>query len=115
MFAKIFEYECRHKWVDLKAELASTFAAITDSQHPFILLRKLKQAREERMQMFAERLLTLAEEAYRDQPGRFEAIERQLVRFFIDELIHDYLKMKRTSLCCVSTKSLKVAKCHQKP
>jgi hypothetical protein len=67
------------------------------------------------MQMFAERLLTLAAEAYKDQPGGFEAIERQLVGFFIDGLMHDYLKMKRTQLCCVSTKSLKVAKGHQKP
>ena len=79
------------------------------------MLRKLKQAREERMQMFAERLLTLAAEAYIDQPGGFEAIERQLVGFFIDGLMHDYLKMKRTSFCCVSTKCLKVANCHQKP
>jgi hypothetical protein len=47
------------------------------------MLRKLKQAREERMQMFAERLLTLAAEAYIDQPGGFEAIERQLVGFLL--------------------------------
>ena len=81
-------------WVNLKAELASRFAEITDSQHAFMLLRKLKQAREESVQMFAERMLTLAEEAYRDQPGGVEANERQLVVFFIDGLLHDYLKMK---------------------
>ena len=82
-------------WVNLKAELASRFAEITDSQHAFMLLRKLKQAREESVQMFAERMLTLAEEAYRaDQPGGVEAIERQLGEFFIDGLLHDYLKMK---------------------
>jgi hypothetical protein len=40
-------------------------------------------------------MLTLAEEAYRaDQPGGVEAIERQLGEFFIDGLLHDYLKMK---------------------
>ena len=65
----------------LKAELASRFAEITDSQHDFILLRKLKQARKESVQMLAERMLTLAEEAYRDEPGGVEAIARQLVFF----------------------------------
>lgn len=43
---------------------------------------------------FAERLLTLAEEAYIGQPDGLLAIERQLVVFFIDGLSHDYLKMK---------------------
>jgi hypothetical protein len=39
-------------------------------------------------------MLTLAEKAYRDQPGWVEAIERQLVEFCIDGWLHDYLKMK---------------------
>jgi len=47
-----------------------------------MLLRKLKQAREESVQMFAEHMLALAEEAYRDESGGVEAIERQLVGFF---------------------------------
>ena len=50
---------------------------------PIMLFRKLKQAREESVQMFAERMLTLAEETYRDQPGGVEAIERQLVGFLL--------------------------------
>ena len=49
-----------------------------------MLLRKLRQAREESAQIFVERMLTLAEEANRDQPGGVEAIERPLVGFFID-------------------------------
>ena len=82
-------------WVNLKAELASRFAEITDNQHDFMLLRKLKQTREESVQKFAERMLTLAEEVYRDEPGGVEAIERQLVVvFLIDGLLHDYQKMK---------------------
>lgn len=81
-------------WPDLKAELASRFAEITDSQHAFMLLRKVKQKRDESVQMYGERLLTLAEEAYVGQPGGLQAIERQLVGFFIDGLLHDYLKMK---------------------
>ena len=48
-----------------------------------MLLRKLKQAREESVQMFAERMLTLTEEAYRDEPGGVEAIERQLFFFLL--------------------------------
>ena len=70
-------------WVNLKAELASRFAEITDNQHDFMLLRKLKQAREESVQMFAERMLTLTEEAYRDEPGGVEAIERQFFFFLL--------------------------------
>lgn len=81
-------------WDDLKAELTSRFAEISDPQHAFMLLRKVKQKSDENVQLFAERLLTLAEEAFTGQNGGIAAIERQLVGFFIDGLAHDYLKMK---------------------
>ena len=81
-------------WADLKAELTSRFAEISDPQHAFMLLRKAKQKSDENVQLFAERLLALAEEAFAGQNGGATAIERQLVGFFIDGLAHDYLKMK---------------------
>lgn len=80
-------------WEEVKTELSSRFAEITDSQHAFMLLRKVKQKRDESVQMYGERLLTLAEEAYLGQPGGIQAVERQLVGFFIDGLLHDTLKL----------------------
>ena len=59
-----------------------------------MLLRMVKQKSDENVQLFAERLLALAEEAFIGQTGGTTAIERQLVGFFIDGLAHDYLKMK---------------------
>lgn len=79
-------------WEEVKAELSSRFAEITDSQHAFMLLRKVKQKRDESVQMYGERLLTLAE-AYLGQPGRIQAVERQLVGSFIGGLLHDTLKL----------------------
>ena len=58
------------------------------------MLRKKKQKPEENVQLYAERLLSLAEEAFTGQNGGVAAIERQLVWFFIDGLAHDNLKMK---------------------
>lgn len=69
---------------EFKSGIDSRFAENTDSQHAFMLLWKLRQAREESAQIFVERMLTLTEEANRDQPGGVEAIERPLVGFFID-------------------------------
>ena len=59
-----------------------------------MLLRKVKQAPHENMQLFAERLLTLAEEAFAGQPGGLPVVETQLTGLFIDGLAHDFLKMK---------------------
>ncbi|XP_067655940.1 uncharacterized protein [Haliotis asinina] len=84
-------------WEELREELTRRFAEITDPQHAFMLLRMLKQKQYESVQMFTERLLNMASEAYtglRHDGGNGAAIERQLVGFFIDGLSHDYLKMK---------------------
>lgn len=79
----------------MKAELSSRFVEVTDSAHALMLLRKVKQRSDENVQIYAERLLSLAEEAYAGvHNGGAAAIERQLICFFIDGLAFDYLKMK---------------------
>ena len=81
-------------WGQLKTDLTSRFAEITDPQHAFVLLRKVKQRTYENVQFHAERLLSLAEEALAGQNGGVAAIVRQLVGVFMDGLVHDYLKMR---------------------
>jgi len=44
--------------------------------------------------MFAERMLTLAADAYDGQPGGVAGADMQLIGFFVDGLAFDYLKMK---------------------
>ena len=83
-----------NNWGQLKTELTLRFAEISDPQHALVLLRKIKQKPEENVQFYAERLLSLAEEAFAGPNGWVAAIERQLVWFFIDGLAHDNLKMK---------------------
>lgn len=83
-----------NSWDQLKRELTSRFAEITDPQHAFMLLRGVKQSPDENVQLFAERLLALAEESFIDQQGGLQAVETQLIGFFIDGLAHNYLKMK---------------------
>ena len=83
-----------NNWGQLKTELTLRFAEISDSQHTFVFLRKIKQKPEENVQLYAERLLSLAEEAFTGQNGGVAAIERQLVGFFIHGLAHNYLKIK---------------------
>ena len=84
----------RESWAELKNELSSRFAEIHDSQHAFCLLRSIKQNKGENVQLYAERLLALAEEAFEGQDGDMRLIERQLIGFFIDGLTHDFLKIK---------------------
>lgn len=77
-------------WAGIKAELTSRFAEVTDHQYALSLLRKVKQKPGETIQVYAERLMALSEDAF-DNVG---AADEQLIGFFIDGLLHDYMKMK---------------------
>lgn len=68
------------------------FSDVADRQMALSLLRTLKQKPGENIQLFAERILSLAEEAYQKQVG--DAIERHLIDIFVDGLTHDNLKLK---------------------
>ena len=46
------------------------------------------------MQVYAERLFALAQEAFAGQQGGLGAVESQIIGFFVDGLYHDFLKMK---------------------
>ena len=81
-------------WANLKAELTARFAEISDHMQAFSLLKKIKQGPSENVQLFAERLLALARDAFQGQDGNNVAVERQLIGFFVDGLHHDYLRMK---------------------
>ena len=79
-------------WVELKRQLGVRFAEVSDEQHAFALLQRTKQSRNESVPVFAERLQTLAVEAYPD--GLAGPVQRQLIGFFVDGLEQDGLKMK---------------------
>ena len=83
-----------HNWDRLKGELAAHFSEIQDSQHAFTILCQTKQKPSETVQVYAERLFALAQEAFANQQGALAAVENQMIGFFVDGLHHDYLKMK---------------------
>ena len=82
----------QNTWDQLKEQLAVRFSDVTDRQMALSLLRTVKQKPGENIQLFAERILFLAEEAYHNQGG--DAVERQLIDIFIDGLTQDNLKME---------------------
>ena len=55
------------KWDMLKQELIARFALVSDSMHALTLLGRKRQGRNENIQIFAERLLNLAQQAFQDQ------------------------------------------------
>lgn len=71
----------QQQWDALKKELSARFAEVTDSQHEFMLLLKCRQNKDENVQVYAERLLNLAEEAF---PEVGPSVQRQLVGAFAD-------------------------------
>lgn len=79
-------------WAQMKAELSSRFSEITDAQHAFLLLRKVHQKAGETVQVYAERLMALAEDAFDNQAG--QPVQRQLIDTFVDGLAEDQLKLK---------------------
>lgn len=81
----------QQQWDALKKELSARFAEVTDSQHAFMLLLKCRQNKDENVQVYAERLLNLAEEAF---PEGGPSVQRQLVGAFADGLASDRLRLK---------------------
>ena len=83
----------QNTWNDFRGELAKRFSDVTDSQYALSLLRSVRQKVGENIQIYAERILSLAEEAFAGQGGN--AVERQLIDTFVDGLVNnDQLKMK---------------------
>ena len=74
------------------AELSVRFSEVTDAQHAIMLLRKVQQKLGETVQVYAERLFTLAEDAYPAQQG--VAVQRLQIYIFVDGLQEDQLKLK---------------------
>lgn len=79
-------------WANMKTELSTRFSEITDAQHAFMLLRKVHQKPGETVQVYAERLLALAVDAFDNQQG--QPVQRQLIDIFVDGLKEDQLKLK---------------------
>ena len=70
----------RASWANVKAELSARFSDISDKQHAFLLLHQIRQKRDENVPVYAERVYTLAAQAYDDMTST--EIQRQLVSFF---------------------------------
>ena len=68
----------------VKAKLNMRFAEISDSDQALKMLREIKQHRDENVQCYAEKLLSLASEAYHNHPGGVHAADRTLVGHFTD-------------------------------
>ena len=80
-------------WPELKRQLAFRFAEVSDPQHALALLQRARQKKGESVPVFAERLHTLAAEAFpdgRDAP----AVQQQLIGILTDGLLLDSLKLK---------------------
>ena len=58
-----------HTWDQMKQQLATRFSDVTDAQMALSLLRQVRQKQGETIQNSAERILSLAEDAYDNQGG----------------------------------------------
>ena len=81
-------------WPQLQEEIILRFSEVTDPQHALMLLRKVRQKEGESVQVYAERIMSLAEDAFGGQGMLNRPIQDQLVGFFTDGLYQDYMKMK---------------------
>ncbi len=80
-------------WAQLKAELTVRFAEITDPSHAMVALRKVKQ-KDESVQVYAERLLALATEAWPEANMADVHIEGQMIELFVNGLRDDTIARK---------------------
>ena len=85
-------------WSDLKQILQNRFADVSDSGQAMAMLRKIRQKPDESVQIFSERFLLIAEDAYppsacSNETAR-QVVEKQLVDIFCDSLYYDHLRIK---------------------
>ena len=85
-------------WKDLKKLMTKRFGEITDESEAMAVLRRIRQGPSESVQMYSERLLRVAEDAYpqscQADKYSYELVQKQLLDIFCDGLFHDYLRMK---------------------
>ena len=85
-------------WKDLKKLMTKRFGEITDESEAMAVLRRIRQGPSESVQMYSERLLRVAEDAYPQscQVDKYscELVQKQLLDIFCDGLFYDYLRMK---------------------
>ena len=80
-------------WDALKAMLTQRFGPVTCPDYAFGLLRELEQGPTETARALSDRLISLAEEAYRGETNH-ALVEGQLVGYFVDALRGDFIKMR---------------------
>ena len=68
------------------------FAGVNVPHYTFTMLHKEMQVKHESVQVYAERLYALTNDAFTKVDKAI--VELQLVRFFTDWLYHDFLHMK---------------------
>ena len=81
-------------WHATKAELGAHFGDINDPAHALSLLRRIRQREGENVQVFCERLLNLADDAYAGCDNTQPVIQKQLVSVFTDGLTQTNIKYK---------------------
>ena len=74
-------------WDQLRKELAIRLSEVPDSRIALSLLKSVKQKLGENIQVYAERILSIAEEAFTGIAS--EDIERSLIDTFVDGLSSD--------------------------
>ena len=89
-----FKSGVRRTWDDILKELKARFGEIVDSQHGLQVLRTTRQKGVETVQIYAERLLGVAEQAWPGEPLSQPLIQQQLIDVFIDGLLDSAIARK---------------------
>ena len=81
-------------WAELKLELTGRYGTVSDSHLKFSLLRNVRQRAGESVQNYAERVVTLASEAYENFDQGLDLIDHQLIGTYIEGLIDESIKFR---------------------
>ena len=81
-------------WTELKLELTGRYGTVSDSHLKFSLLRNIRQRVGESVQNYAERVVTLASEAYENFDQGLDLIDHQLIGTYIEGLNDESIKFR---------------------
>ena len=89
----------RTTWAQLKTALTTVFGDGSDNSHALAQLKQLKQKSNENTQIFARRILKLAEDAFQGHNLEADLIQRQLTDMFLDGLQNHSIAKKIVRDC----------------
>jgi len=91
---RLLQQHPQAQWDQIKDAIVARFSDLADQNYALKRLRQIRQNTGESVQVYGERVLSLAEDAYPGQPVNQPALQREMIDIFVSGLADDGIVKK---------------------